>query len=280
MSEQQTKTTPLCGVIYVASGEKFIKEAEVSLASLRQSNPGVPAMLLTDAPIAHPEKWDKLEVDESLSALTTTGKSCKAKLHMDRAPWDRCLYIDTDTLVVGDLSEGFALLDRFEFAGDQLWGGHHYSVPGVPPSFPEIGGGVLFWKPTENVKCFFRRWRELFDQYDQTDQVRTWDQKSLRVAMWESEVRFVNMPTTLNFMPYYPAVMERDVVIVHGRSFENLRRAHARMSRSTVFRAYVPGLGEMQHPQSMSWADSLWVIWRIMAWKTLGLFRPLIRTNK
>ena len=275
MSTEQTK--PVCGVIYVASGEKFIKEAEISLASLRQSNPGVPAMLLTDAPITHPEKWDKVEVDESLSALTTTGKSCKAKLYMDRAPWDRCLYIDTDTLVVGDLAPGFALLDRFEFAAEQMAGGHHYTVPGVPPSYPEISGGVLFWKPTENVTAFFQRWRELFDEYDQADQARTWDQKSLRVAMWQSDVRFVRMPTTFNLMAYYPAAIEREVVIVHGRSFENLRRLHERLSKTTVFRAYVPGLGEMHHPQNMSWGDCLWIIWRILAWKIMGLVKPLIR---
>lgn len=280
MKPEASNIKPTCGVIYVASGEKFIHEAEISLASLRQSNPGLPAMLLTDKPVARPELWDKLEVDPDLMALTVTGRSCKAKLYMDRAPWDRCLYIDTDTLVVGDLAQGFALLDRFEFAGDQLWGGHHYTVQGVPPSFPEIGGGVLFWKPTENVKVFFNRWRELFDEYDQTDQVRTWDQKSLRVAMWESNARFISMPTNFNFMPYYPAAMEREVVIVHGRSFENLHRAHQRMSKSTEFRAYVPGLGELHHPQNMSWPDALWVVWRILAWKVLGLVRPLIRGKK
>ncbi len=277
MDPKPSRSASTCGVIYVVSGDKFIKEAEVSLASLRESNPGLPAMLLTDAPIAHPEKWDKVEVDPALAALTTTGRSCKAKLHMDRAPWERCLYLDTDTLVVGDLAPAFALLDRFEFAAEQVAGGHHYELPGLPPTYPEIGGGVLLWRPTERVKEFFVRWRELFDAFDQSDLGRTYDQKSLRVAMWESDVRFVRLPSTHNLMAYYPAAVEREVVIVHGRSFENLRRLHQRMSKSTEFRAYVPGLGAMQHPQNMSWPDSLWVVWRILAWKIMGLFRPLIR---
>jgi hypothetical protein len=277
MKPESSQVKPTCGVIYVASGDKFLKEAEVSLASLRQSNPGLPAMLLTDKPVARPELWDKLEVDPDLMALTVTGRSCKAKLYMDRAPWDRCLYIDTDTLVVGDLSPGFALLDRFEFAAEQVAGGHHYQIAGLPPSYPEISGGVLFWRPTDRVRAFFKRWRELFDEYDQSDLGRTYDQKSLRVAMWESEVRFVRMPSTFNLMTYYPAAVEREVVIVHGRSFENLRRLQQRMSKSTQFRAYVPGLGELHHPQNMSWPDALWVVWRILAWKLMGLVRPLIR---
>jgi hypothetical protein len=270
MSTEQSK--PVCGVIYVASGEKFIKEAEISLASLRKSNPGVPAMLLTDAPIANPENWDKVEVDESLQ-----GQLNRAKLQMDRAPWERCLFLDSDTLVVGDLTPGFALLDRFELCGEQIAGGHHYNLPGLPPSFPEINSGVLFWRPTENVRKLFARWRQLYDELDQSQEARTWDQKSLRFAVWESDVRFARLSSAFNLMPYFPAAFERELVVVHGRSFQNLRRLHERLSKTTVFRAYVPGLGEMHHPQNMSWGDCLWIIWRILAWKIMGLVKPLIR---
>jgi hypothetical protein len=277
MNEKQPEDRPVCGVVYVASGEKFIREAETSLASLRATNPGLPVMLLTDQPVERPELWDKLEIDPHLMALTTTGRSCKAKLHMDRAPWDRCFYLDTDTLVVGDLSPAFALLDRFEFAADQIGGGHHYTIPGVPPSFPELSGGALLWRPTERVRKFFERWRELFDAYDQSDLGRTYDQKSLRVAMWESDVRYVRMPSNFNLMSYYPTAVEREVAVVHGRGFENLRSLEERMSHSTELRAYVPGLGALRHPQEMSWRECLVLVSRTLAWKIMGLFRPLIR---
>ena len=88
---------PVCGVIYVAVGERCAKEAEESLASLRKTNPGVKAMLLTDVNAADASKWDKLEVDPSLNIQTQNSSSCKGKLNMDRAPWDRCLYLDSDT---------------------------------------------------------------------------------------------------------------------------------------------------------------------------------------
>lgn len=277
MSDSKTDKAPTCGVIYVASGDKFIKEAEVSLASLRATNPGLPAMLLTDKPVARPELWDKLEVDPDLMSLTTTGRSCKAKLHMDRAPWDRCFYLDTDTLVVGDLSPAFALLDRFEFAADQIGGGHHYTIPGLPPSFPELSGGALLWRPTERVRKFFGRWRDLFDEFDQSDLGRTYDQKSLRLAVWESDMRYVRMPSNYNLMSYYPTAVEREVAVVHGRSYDNLRRLEKRMAQSTELRAYVPGLGALRHPQEMSWRECLVLAGRTLAWKFLGLVRPLIR---
>ncbi len=277
MSDSNTTRAATCGVIYVASGEKFLREAETSLASLRETNPGLPAMLLTDKPVARPELWDEIEVDPDLMALTSTGRSCKAKLHMDRAPWARCLFMDTDTLVVGDLSPGFALLDRFEFAADQLAGGHHYSVPGLPATFPEVNSGVLFWRPTDSVRRLFGRWRELYDAFDQTHLGRTFDQKSLRVALWESDVRYVRMPTNFNLMPYYPAAIEREVAVLHGRSFENLRRADRRLARSTELRAYVPGLGALRHPQEMSWQECMEFLGRMLGWKAKGLVGPFNR---
>lgn len=264
MSEESQASS--CGIIYVAVGDRCVKETEESLASLRATNPELPVMLLTDQPAKDPGKWDAVEVDESLK-----GQKNRAKLYMDRAPWERCLFLDSDTLVCGDLMPGFALLDRFEFCGEQVAGGHHYQLPGLPPSFPEINSGVLFWRPTENVKKLFERWRQLYDELDQSHEARKWDQKSLRYAVWQSDVRFARLPSAFNVMPYYPAAIERELVVAHGRSFDNLRRLQQRLSKSTQFRAYVPGLGEMHHPQKMSWADSLWVIWRILAWKVRGL---------
>jgi hypothetical protein len=260
------KKQPECGVIYVAVGEQCAAEAKQSLDSLRQSNPGLTVMLLTDAPPKDPGKWDAVEVDASLH-----GQRNRAKLFMDRAPYDRCLFLDSDTLVCGDLMPGFALLDRFELCGEQVAGGHHYELPGLPPSFPEINSGVLFWKPTEKVRKLFEEWRRLYDELDQSQEARKWDQKSLRYAVWQSDVRFARLPSAFNVMPYYPAAIERELVVAHGRSFENLLRLQQRLSKSTEFRAYVPGLGEMHHPQTMSWRDSLWVIWRILAWKMRGL---------
>jgi hypothetical protein len=257
---------PVCGVVYVAVGEKFVREAEDSLKSLRGTNPTAKAMLLTDAPVANPCSWDSVEVDESLR-----GQRNRAKLQMDRAPWDRCLFLDSDTMVFGDLMQGFALLDRFELCGEQSSGGHHYTVPGLPPTFPEINSGVLFWRPTDAVRKMFRRWRQLYDELDQSNESRTWDQKSLRLALWESGVGFGRLPQGFNLMPYSPAALERELVIAHGRDRKNLERLHRRVSKSTELRAYVPGIGVMEHPQKMSWGDVLYVIWRMLAWKVRGL---------
>jgi hypothetical protein len=264
MSEKAEKLT--CGVIYVATGAKFVAEAEASLATLRQSNPGLPAVLLTDEAPRNPGCWDEVIVAAELQ-----GQGARAKLHMDRAPWERCVFLDTDTMVCGDLSAGFALLDRFDFAGEHSHSGHHYQVPGLPTAFPEINSGVLFWRKNQATQALFEKWRHLYDADSKTYGGRKWDQKSLRQAVWESDVRFTNLPSSYNLMPYFPAALEGHVVVAHGRSMKNLERMRDRLNVSDQLRAYVPGLGALRHPNAMSWGQIAWTIWRLVAVKARSL---------
>lgn len=254
--------SPDCGAIYVACGDRYRDEALRSVRSLKHTNPNLTTRLLTDRAPVDPTAWDEVDVDPSLA-----GQKNRAKLFMDRAPWAKCLFVDTDTYIVGDLAEGFALLDRFDFAGHQSGGGHHYQLPGLPPSFSEVNSGVLFWRRCPQTAALFERWREYYDFYNQSEEVRTWDQKSLRMALWESDVRMAFLPSNFNLMPYAPAVIERDLIVAHGRNFENLERLRSRLAVSSNQRAYVPGLGAMRHPQAMSWGEILWTISRMLAWK-------------
>lgn len=257
-----------CGVIYVACGDAFRREAAQSLASLRKSNPGLPAHLLTDAEPEAGAGWDRVEVDPALA-----GRGNRAKLHMDRAPWSRCAFLDTDTLVVGELREGFALLERFDLAAVQGCGGHHYQIEGLPPSFPEFNSGVVFWRKGEASSEFFRRWRELFDHYAAVDQGRLWDQKSMRRALWEGELRVTSLPVNFNLMPYAPAVLDRDLVVAHGRNWVNLERLRDRLAGTGRARAYVPGVGVLEHPRQMSWRAIVRTVWRLVVFKIRSAVR-------
>ena len=248
------------GVIYVAVGKRYIDESAFSAASLRKTNPGIPVYLLTDKPPENPAAWDKvLSVD-----VTLPGSGIK--LHMDQAPWSRCLFIDTDTMVVGSLDPLFALLDRFEFLAMQHSGGHHYKIEGIPDTFPEFNSGVVAWRRNERTIAFFARWRELYAQMVDPNG-RTWDQKSLRVALYESDLRMLSIPHGYNLMTYFPSIVEGPAVILHGRNTENLQRLATRMARSNLLRAYVPGTGVLRHPKDMPWSDVLRAVFRMIAWK-------------
>lgn len=252
------------GVIYIAVGKKYLEESKVSAASVRTTNPGLPIYLLSDTAPEDTETWDRV------IPITASLPGSAMKLHMDQAPWERCLFLDCDTLVVGSLEPVFALLDRFEFAAVQHSGGHHYGIPGLPASFPEFNSGVVAWRRNARVNTFFTRWRELYEQMREPNG-RTWDQKSLRVALYESDLRITSLPHGYNLMPYSPSVVENEAVVLHGRNLENLRRLEIRMAKSTQLRAYVPGIGVLHHPRAMGWADLLKAIFRMLAWKVRSI---------
>ena len=216
--------------------------------------------------------WDKvIHIDATLPGSAM-------KLHMDQAPWARCLFIDSDTMVVGSLDPLFTLLDRFELAAMQHSGGGHYTIPGLPSSFPEFNSGVIAWRRSERVGTFFARWRELYAQMLEPTG-RTWDQKSFRVALYESDLRIISIPHGYNLMTYFPSVVEGHAVILHGRSTDNLKRLAVRLAQSTMLRAYVPGVGVMHHPKDMPWVELLRAIFRMIAWKLRACFLNLRRPS-
>ncbi len=51
----------MCGVVYVAYGEKFVKEASVSALSVRRTNPSLKTCLVTDEP-SSPDGFDEVLV--------------------------------------------------------------------------------------------------------------------------------------------------------------------------------------------------------------------------
>jgi hypothetical protein len=94
------------GVIYVASGARYLDETE-SAATLRRWMPDVDVCLFTnDAGFRDPLFTD-IVVDSKLQG------SFRDKITaMSRSPFGRTLFLDTDTHACRDLAGLFALLDR------------------------------------------------------------------------------------------------------------------------------------------------------------------------
>ena len=125
-----------CGFVYVATGECYRGEAAVAAAQLRRTNPGARICLIADR-AEGPVFWDDFVL------LDRPAFGFRDKLAMHLCPYDRFVFLDTDTYVGADLTEVFQLLDHFDVAGHQLFEGHDYRLPDVPDAFPEFQGGML-----------------------------------------------------------------------------------------------------------------------------------------
>jgi lipopolysaccharide biosynthesis glycosyltransferase len=106
------------GVFYIAYGIQDLGRAIQSLKSLKKHNPNFKAAICTDLPaqvklfdtvIPYSEK--DLEEIESYFLKTNRVNSIKSKF-INLSPYDKTLYLDNDTLILGNLDEIFQFLDE------------------------------------------------------------------------------------------------------------------------------------------------------------------------
>ena len=237
---------PVAGIVYVATGERFLEEAREAAATLRKTNPGVPVCLVTDEP-AGPAFWDELVRVENPAF------GFRDKILMGLCPFERFLYLDTDTRAIGDLSDVLALLERFDFAGHQLFEGHDCPLPGIPDAFPEFNGGVLGFRRSAALGDFFARWLARYDAYYAQNSAGNYhysnssDQKSLRQTLYESDLRIAVLGPEYNLTPHHLVFSCAQVRIIHGRGRTSLANLERRLNAKLGNRAYVPRLDAVIH---------------------------------
>ncbi len=211
------------GVIYIAINKPWTKEAIYSAKSVKKYCKGVSTTLFTNC-MVESKYIDNVKIYESL-----TGKRFKFD-YLDKSPYDYSLYLDSDTEIRYDISELFTILDKFDIAlrhnmarasGITINLGKKHS--GIPYSFPGFNGGVILFRKTEKVEKFIKLWRELYYKYKK-EFGETKDQPSLRVALWESDLKIYSLPLEYNL----PSVSKRinkfkniKARIIHGRKLYN-----------------------------------------------------------
>lgn len=231
--------------------------------------PGVPVCLLADRPVRSPLVTDVI-VDRSLATTD------RPKLQLDRAPYDRVLYLDADTHVAGDLSPVFDLLDRFEFAAHQYSSGYHYTIPGVPNTFPEFNSGVMAFRNDARAAEFFADWRAAFDELGQPV-----DQPSLRLALYRGALRIASLPPEYNFMPYFPHYATDRVRLLHGRPYAGLVALEREMNRRVCYRFYSPGMGCIPIRDAMGPGDMARLVGRAVATSAaMAVKRPVRKLRR
>ncbi|MCS4047520.1 hypothetical protein GGQ04_002668 [Salinibacter ruber] len=205
------------GIIYVASGQAFIEEACSSAESVRRHMPDVPITLFTHQRVSPPE-IDDVIVDERLEK---GGNPKEGKIAcLSRTPYDRTLFLDTDTYICEDISELFLLLDAFEVAAAhdpaRLYyaGESHPST--LPESFPELNTGVLLYKTdSPSVRALLRAWKERYGTMGGGVPER--DQLSFREVLFESDVRMTTLPSEYNCRFNFPMYLDGPAKVLHGR---------------------------------------------------------------
>jgi hypothetical protein len=197
------------GILYCATGELYQKRARLSAYSLKKFNPSLPCCLFTN-----------IEDKDNIWDRTVISEKSKDGFHqymldkitaLSLSPFEKTLYLDSDTYILDNIDELFYLLDRFDLA---LCHGHdrqkryliqtgHIPVKGelikaitedIPYAFAPLQGGLILYRKNESIKKFLKDLADLYITKQFYD-----DQVSLRELLWKSNIHFYILPPEYNF---------------------------------------------------------------------------------
>nr|CRH05295.1 Protein of unknown function [Candidatus Magnetococcus massalia] len=213
------------GVIYCATGEAFIKETLISVDSLKQKSPQLPITLFTDqAEFTHPL------IDEVVWIENPTNSFLDRFKAFAQSPYQKTLYLDSDTLILQPLDELFVLLDRAELAAAHapLRVSHNTQLTHeeIPCSFSQFNCGVLAYKKSPQMTKLFEDWQQRFIHHRSLD-CDSCDQPSFREALWFSKFLYHVLPPEYNFRLLFYTLkgIRSKISIVHSHIFSQMSEA-------------------------------------------------------
>ncbi len=238
------------GVIYVAVGEKYVAEALASAASLKAHSPALPVSVFTDQTLTSPLLEQIIPLDPSAYHPTFKPRCLMA------SPYDRTLFMDTDTYVCADISGMFALLERFDLAATHA----NFAIPGsarallpdvvtrVPEAFVQFNSGVILFRRSTAMTDMCRRWVQLIEINEGVARDRGGkhlrDQTALREAVYESDLRIATLPREYNCRYHFVGALFSDIKILHGR-WDDMSKVRSQLNLSSeprVFMNYRDGM--------------------------------------
>ena len=227
-----------CGFCYVADTAGYLDEAMHSIASLRVHMGDVPVAVVTPRTLFRSERFvtDWIELRQSRNGPIIKTNSCLA-------PYDRVIFLDTDTYVSGDLTDVFKVLDAFDIAVvHDVTRVRDYGRHGIPQAFYDYNTGFIAFRNNDAMRDFFDCWEEeydlLLDQYGVKN-----DQPAFRVALWRThQVRHATLSSEHNFIGCVAGSVEGTVRLVYDRS-DSLQRLASTLNHELGPRAFAPGWG-------------------------------------
>lgn len=223
------------GVMYVATGRRHLDEMMQSVHSLRKYMPDLPVILYTDQKNIPSDVFDEIRMMENPrhSFMDKIAPLCDS-------PFERTLFLDTDTLICAPIDDLFQLLDRYDLAVTHAPYRHDRPFS-TPTCFAELNTGVVAYRNTEDVRKMFQHWLALYEQEVAETGKLDSDQPAFRAAMYQSPaVSLYVLPSEYNLRTVMPAAVGRGKVrILHGRA-KNMHAVAARINASRKIRIFLP----------------------------------------
>lgn len=232
-----SQTNETRGFVFVCWGKKFIQEACASARRIKQVSQ-YPCTLITI-----PGEPVPTRIFDQIISLPLEG-SYRDKILMSHSPYERTVFLDSDTHVLKDFAELFDALGRFDILYQATPGGYHYKMDGVPMSVvTEPSAGVVAWRRNTRTEQFFALWdKHYLSQQEENGTDGAWDQRSMRAALYESDAHVFPLPKEWQVYGWETSVVLGDVNMVHGRD-RHAKFAIENINSSNEVRLYLADVG-------------------------------------
>lgn len=223
------------GCVYIATGREYIDEAFRALSSLREQMPDVAVCCFTDDPEYAAQKFPHVE------RIEQPYRNFLEKIPpLSRTPYERTIFLDTDTVITGNISDLFDLLDRFDIAAAP--DAFSAKAEGCPDCFQHLNTGVIVYRRTPAVLDFFARWFSEFQAEVATRADKPHDQMSFQRLLYHSDLRLYILPAEYHLRLTCPQLIRiwTPVRIIHSRDMYELPELGRRLNRESDFRVVFP----------------------------------------
>jgi hypothetical protein len=227
------------GVLYKATGESYIKEAEYSARSVKNNSSDLRTAIITDDEVT--SNYFDMIIEPTKPLRNDNSSNI---LYPDKSPFDRTIYLDTDTYVCSNISSVVNLLEDFNL-GVTIATSRH-TIPNKGEPFVGYSGGILVFDNSEEINEFHKLWYNIYWKYREKYDI-TRNQPSLSSAILDSEADFLTLPDEYNtFINSGSDVgfLYRQAKILHGRPQEYSPIIEEKLNENNGMRVYriLPGL--------------------------------------
>lgn len=152
------------GVIFCAGGKaRYIDEARFAARSVKKYMPDLPIALFTDQPVKKGREFNFVFESHDYDHPQ------KLKMHgMLHSPFERTLYLDSDTLTQGDFTELFGFLDFYDIGITHTvkchWPPYASAVFIDYIDYDCFQGGFLLFRNSVTARIFIQEWHNRFIQ--------------------------------------------------------------------------------------------------------------------
>lgn len=206
--------TKKAGYLYVAFGKKYVTELKTAIAGLRKVSQA-PVAVMTDLP-------DDIQFDGVDHIIPKTPiYSYGSKIYcLLESPFEKTIFLDTDTYLCASIDGIFDLLDVFDVAAAHSnvhfsWDFINKNNPSYQPQYSDLieynTGVVAIHR--ERGRQFLENWKRIYESLN----IKT-DQCAFRDALIETQVKMATLPFEYNFMGLNSYMTANDKIrVLHGR---------------------------------------------------------------